>query len=132
MALNLPALNLPEIFVEKKNLLYFCRIYSQTDANKKGEMAKHPIVERLEEKVSLLIEQNVRLEGECASLNAQNDKLRNENRRLQEQIAELQRRVALAELGGGMTSDGKDVKRARQQINRLVREIDRCIALMNR
>ncbi len=95
-------------------------------------MAQHPIVKRIEEKVTLLIVQNARLEGECSELKTQRDKLRNENRRLQEQIADLERRVALAELSGGMSGDGKDVKRARQQINRLVREIDRCIALMNR
>ncbi len=95
-------------------------------------MAKHPVVASLTEKVGRLIEQNVRLERECADLIEQRDKVKNENRRLQEEMQQMEHRLSLLELGNGMSGNDKEVKRARQQINRLVREIDRCIALMNK
>lgn len=95
-------------------------------------MAKHPVVASLTEKVGRLIEQNVRLERECAELLEQRDKAKSENRRLQEEMQKMEHRISLLEMGNGMSGDDKEVKRARQQINRLVREIDRCIALMNK
>lgn len=95
-------------------------------------MAKHPVVVSLTEKVGKLIEQNVRLERECADLIEQRDKVKRENRRLQEEMQKMEHRLSLLEMGNGMSGNDKEVKRARQQINRLVREIDRCIALMNK
>lgn len=95
-------------------------------------MAKHPVVVSLTEKVGRLIEQNVRLERERADLIEQRDKVKRENRRLQEEMQQMEHRLSLLEMGNGMSGNDKEVKRARQQINRLVREIDRCIALMNK
>ena len=95
-------------------------------------MAKHPVVVSLTEKVGRLIEQNVRLERECTDLIEQRDKVKRENRRLQEEMQQMEHRLSLLEMGNGMSGNDKEVKRARQQINRLVREIDRCIALMNK
>lgn len=95
-------------------------------------MAKHPVVASLTEKVGRLIEQNVRLERERADLIEQRDKVKRENRRLQEEMQQMEHRLSLLEMGNGMSGNDKEVKRARQQINRLVREIDRCIALMNK
>ncbi|MBQ5613543.1 MAG: hypothetical protein IIU82_00835 [Tidjanibacter sp.] len=95
-------------------------------------MAKHPVVVSLTEKVGRLIEQNVRLERECADLIEQRDKVKRENRRLQKEMQQMEHRLSLLEMGNGMSGNDKEVKRARQQINRLVREIDRCIALMNK
>ena len=95
-------------------------------------MAKHPVVASLTEKVGKLIEQNVRLERECAELIKERDKTKSENRRLQEEMQRMEHRLSLLEMSSGMSGDDKEVKRARQQINRLVREIDRCIALMNK
>lgn len=95
-------------------------------------MAKHPVVASLTEKVGRLIEQNIRLERECAELIEQRDKAKSENRRLKEEMQAMEHRLSLLEMGSGMSGNDEEVKRARQQINRLVREIDRCIAMMNK
>ena len=81
-----------------------------------------------------MIEDNTRLRKECAELVAERDKFRGENRQLREKINELQRKLSLLELGEGFggTQDEAAKKRARAQINRLMREIDRCIALVNK
>lgn len=51
--------------------------------------------------------------------------------KLKQTVAELERRIGVLELKEGLTG-GTDSKRAQARINRLMREIDRCIALMNR
>lgn len=97
-------------------------------------MAKQQVVNSLAEKVGRVIEDNTRLRKECAELVAERDKFRGENRQLREKINELQRKLSLLELGEGFggTQDEAAKKRARAQINRLMREIDRCIALVNK
>lgn len=97
-------------------------------------MAKQQVVNSLAEKVGRVIEDNTRLRKECTNLVAERDKLRGENRQLREKINELQRKLSLHELGEGFggTQDEAAKKRARAQINRLMREIDRCIALVNK
>ena len=67
----------------------------------------------------------------------ENDRLFAENRELalrrelKQTVAELERRIGVLELKEGLTG-GTDSRRAQARINRLMREIDRCIALMNR
>lgn len=98
-------------------------------------MAKQQIVNSLAEKVSRVIAENSRLEQQQASLEADLKRLRSENRTLREKLDAMERRVALQSLGEGLTGGATDDaarKRARAQVNRLMREIDRCIALMNR
>lgn len=96
-------------------------------------MAKQEIVKSLAEKVGRVIEENTRLERQQAEMEANLQKLRTENRKLKERLDAAQKRLALLELGEGFGAGGDEAsrKRARAQINRLMREIDRCIALMN-
>lgn len=98
-------------------------------------MAKQEIVKSLAEKVQRVIEENNRLERQQAEMSADIQRLRNENRSLKERLDAAQKRASLLELGeglvGGGAADSAARKRARAQINRLMREIDRCIALMN-
>lgn len=97
-------------------------------------MAKQPVVKSLAEKVGRVIEENTRLERQQAEMAADLAKLRAENRALKERLDEAQKRMALLELGEGLGGPQNDQgrKRARAQINRLMREIDRCIALVNK
>jgi predicted nuclease with TOPRIM domain len=98
-------------------------------------MAKQQIVNSLAEKVSRVIAENFRLEQQQASLEADLKRLRSENRTLREKLDAMERKVALQSLGEGLAGGAADDaarKRARAQVNRLMREIDRCIALMNR
>lgn len=98
-------------------------------------MAKQQIVSALAEKVARVIEENSRLESRRAAAEADLARLRSENRSLREKLDAAERKVALLELGeslGSGAADGASRKRARAQINRLMREIDRCIALINK
>ncbi|MBO7299884.1 MAG: hypothetical protein J6U53_00560 [Tidjanibacter sp.] len=98
-------------------------------------MAKQQIVTSLSEKVSRVIAENSRLEQQQASLEEDLKRLRSENRSLREKLDAMERKVALQSLGEGFSGGANDSaarKRARAQVNRLMREIDRCIALMNR
>ena len=97
-------------------------------------MAKQEVINSLAEKVGRVIEDNTRLRKVCADLVAEKDKLRSENRQLREKAEGLQRKLSLLELGEGLggTQDEAAKKRARAQINRLMREIDRCIALVSK
>lgn len=99
-----------------------------------SNMAKQQVVNSLGEKIGRVIEDNTRLRKECDDLSAEKERLRAENRQLQEKIATLQRKLSLLELGEGLggTQDEAAKKRARAQINRLMREIDRCIALVSK
>ena len=97
-------------------------------------MAKQQVVNSLIEKVGRVIEENTRLQASAAQAIGERDKLRSENRELKARIDRLEARIKLLELGEGFTGGAnteESRKRARAQINRLMREIDRCIALMN-
>ena len=98
-------------------------------------MAKQQIVSALAEKISRLIAENERLERQQESLEADVVKLRGENRALREKLSATEKQMAIQSLGEGLaggTADSASRKRARTQVNRLMREIDRCIAMMNK
>lgn len=109
-----------------------CR--NATYFERQKSMAKHPVIDSLAEKVERVIQENTRLGGVCKELTAEKDNLKAENRALKEKVDELQRKLNLMELGEGLagTNDAEGRKRARAQINKLMREIDRCIALVGK
>jgi hypothetical protein len=98
-------------------------------------MSKEAILEGIERKIALLAGENRRLRDERERLSATTGRLRDENRRLAARMAEMERRLAVLELREGFsgeTADSKGTKAARVRVNRLVREVDRCIALLNK
>lgn len=98
-------------------------------------MAKQQVVNSLIEKVGRVIEENTRLQATATKALGERDKLRNENKELKARIDQLEARLKLLELGEGLAGGAnteESRKRARAQVNRLMREIDGCIALMNR
>lgn len=95
------------------------------------EMAKSAVIESLTEKVGRLIQENERLVSENAALSLRKEQLASDNRELKRTVAALERRIGVLELEKGLIG-GVDTKKAQARINRLMREIDRCIALVNR
>ncbi len=88
------------------------------------------VVEGIENKIKKLLLLNQQLQDE-------NKKLRNTGENLEVQLRELHKR--LQEQEGELTMvkvakslSGKDNLLARQQINELLREIEKCYALLNR
>ncbi|MCC8020305.1 MAG: hypothetical protein LIO85_11125 [Rikenellaceae bacterium] len=94
-------------------------------------MAGSDIVKSVIAKAERLMDQNRCLRAEAGQLSGQRDKLRAENRRLTERVAELEKRIDVLELREGFASGG-NTKQARARVNRLMREVDKCIALLNR
>ena len=90
------------------------------------------IIETIREKIERIIAENRRLREESRNLVRQRDKLKAGNRELTARIAELERRISVLELSKGMAGGSDDAKLAKARVNRLMREVDRCIALLNR
>ena len=65
-------------------------------------------------------------------LKEQNEELQQLIQLKQSQINELEEKNQKLSLVKGIMADGEDHGDARIQINRIVREIDKCIALLNR
>ena len=82
-------------------------------------------IQTVKNRLNSQLEENVRLKK-------QNEDLRNSVRQKQMLIEELKQKNQQLSLVKGIMADGDDKQEARIQINRIVREIDKCIALLNR
>ena len=71
-------------------------------------------------------------EDENIRLKTQNEDLQRSVRQKQSIIDELEQKNQKLALVKGIMADGENTQDARVQINRIVREIDKCIALLNR
>ena len=100
---------------------------NQTD----NKAAKLSVIESINDKVGKLVVLNRHLGEQCDKLGRRNEKLALENAQQQTTIAELERRIAVLELGEGFSVGGDSRKKAQARVNRLMREVDKCIALLN-
>ena len=91
-------------------------------------LADQDIIERLRDQVERLISDHSRIAEECRQLTQERDKFQGEKRRLEEQVRELDSRLKSAELSAVMRGGDGNVERAKQRVNSLLREVDRCIA----
>ncbi len=71
-------------------------------------------------------------QDENVRLKMQNEDLQKSVQQKQSMIDELEQKNQKLSLVKGITADGEDTQEAKVQINRIVREIDKCIALLNR
>lgn len=95
-------------------------------------MAELPIIGAIKSKIDRLIGDNVKLRQECQKLTEQRDRLRSENRDLTVRTTELEKRISILELTEGLSSTGVNRKQAKARVNNLMREVDKCIALLNK
>ncbi|MDE6862106.1 MAG: hypothetical protein K2J31_05125 [Alistipes sp.] len=95
-------------------------------------MAEKQIVSRLTAQVERLIEDHRRISADCRALVAERDGLAAENRALQQRLRELDARVKSIELGQGLSGNSGDRERARLRVNSLLREVDKCIAMLDK
>lgn len=91
-------------------------------------MADKEIIKRLRDEVERLIADHSRIASECRALAKERDKLQGEKRRLEEKVRDLDTRLKSVALSAVMRGDNGNVERARQRVNNLLREVDRCIA----
>jgi predicted nuclease with TOPRIM domain len=90
------------------------------------------IIDSIEDKIGKLIARLTQLQLEKSDLQTDNDTL---NAKLQEQkkkIVVLQDKVKLINITKSVDIDKEDMKATRLKINEHVREIDKCIALLNK
>ena len=95
-------------------------------------MAESAVITAVKAKISKLIAQSDRLREENRKVASERDRLKTANRDLQEKVAEMERRISILELRDSMGAGSGDSKKARARVNRLMREVDKCIALLNR
>lgn len=95
-------------------------------------MSKTAVIDAIKAKIDRLVADNRRLRGDCATVARQCDRAKVENRELTEQIARLEKRIKVLELRESLVGGSEDTKTARARVNRLMREVDKCIALLNK
>lgn len=93
-------------------------------------MADKSVIGNIEARIRQLIDDHRRLSELCAELTAQRDGLKAENRTLQERIRELDAELSRMQLAEGLAGEARNREKARARVNRLMREVDKCIALL--
>ena len=93
-------------------------------------MAEKSVITNIEARIRQLIDDHKRLSESCAELTAQRDNLKAENRTLQERIRELDGELSRMQLTEGLAGESRNREKARARVNRLMREVDKCIALL--
>jgi hypothetical protein len=91
------------------------------------------------EELTLLNKKLEELLDSYSNLRTKNKELKNENELLQrnlqernEKIKQLEIKYERVKLSGALLGEGENAVEAKKKINELVREIDRCVALLNR
>jgi len=91
------------------------------------------------EELALLNKKLEELLDRYNSLRTKNKELKNENELLQrnlqereEKIKQLEIKYERVKLSGALLGEGENAVEAKKKINELVREIDICVALLNR
>jgi predicted nuclease with TOPRIM domain len=81
-------------------------------------------IEQIISKYELALSQNESLKGEL-------ERCRTELENKGDRIKELEKKVELMQLGDAFKASSEDVKEAKRKIGRIVREIDKCISMLN-
>ena len=89
------------------------------------------LVESLGKKIDRVLDDNRRLRSEALGLTTERDRLLRQKREAENRIR-LEKRIKTLETAGGFLTSRTDRRTARLRVNRLLREIDGCIALMNK
>ena len=95
-------------------------------------MTNKSIILHLEEQIKKLITEHSKLADLCHDLSQERQNLKIENRALQEKINLSNKELSQLRLTNSLMGDSKDKDKARTQINQLMREIDKCIALVSK
>ena len=94
-------------------------------------MAEKSVITELRNRIRQLIDDHKRLSGLCAELTAENGTLKAENRTLRENRKSLEAELSRAQLTAGLAGDDRNRDKARARVNQLMREVDKCIALLS-
>ena len=95
-------------------------------------MESKTIIATLKGQVGKLLDDNRMLRTELRKLVAERERIALQKREAEEKILALEKRVRTLETARAIAGSKADNRAARLRVNRLIREIDNCIALMNR
>jgi hypothetical protein len=76
------------------------------------------------------LDDHKRLSGVVRELSAENARLKGEKRTLEEENKSLRTDLQRKELAEGLAGESRNRDKARARVNRLMREVDKCIALL--
>ena len=88
------------------------------------------MIEKLRQKIQELISVYETEKQERKKLESELDKATTQNKAYKEQITELERTIDNLKLADAFKSGNADNTEARKKIDRLIKEIDKCITLM--
>ena len=95
-----------------------------------GNGASRQAVENIGRQVERLIDEHRKVSRQRDQLAAECRDLREQNRSLREEVKRLESELAFAQVSEGLAGgDDKNRKKARARVNRLLREVDKCIAI---
>lgn len=87
-------------------------------------------IKRIYEKLQLLLKQHASLQKENELLKEELDSAQKQVSQYQETAEALKQQVAILQLGNGNMS-GEDKKEFEKKLNTYIKEIDRCIAMLS-
>ena len=90
------------------------------------------IIDSLEVKINKLISLYNVMKQEKKIIVNENINFKNKLTKLQEVVEKLEEKIKVIKISNLVSSDSEDKKKTKQKINKYVREIDRCIALLNK
>lgn len=87
---------------------------------------------QLRNKVEKLVNLHEKLMQEYQQLKTQQDQLKSQIHSQQQQISELEEKNRVIRLGQMVSGSDQNTREIKLKINEYIREIDRCLALINR
>lgn len=89
------------------------------------------IVDNLEVKIGKLINAHKDSVTKAAELTEANKQLNELVNQQKNEIAELNEKIKMIKLAKGLEGTGEDTSKLKLKINEVVREVDKCIAMLN-
>lgn len=95
-------------------------------------MADKSVILNLKEQIHKLIADHAKVTELCTELVTQRDLFKSENFDLKSKINRLNSELSQTQLIQGLAGVDNNRQKARTRVNRLMREVDKCIALVNK
>ena len=89
-------------------------------------------INKIEKKIALLIEKYISIKNEKIILERRNNELVVELEQKAKQIKNLEDRIKIMKISKSVDSSREDVHKTKHKINEYVREIDKCLVLLNK
>ena len=89
-------------------------------------------LKNLNSKLDELLDKYINLKTEYTQLKTGNEAMKSQLQDRENRIRELEIKNERIKLSGALLGEGENATEARRKITELVREIDRCVALLNR